>query len=67
MRIAACLGLLSIVLLQPADKVVSTVDRKADFGSLRTYAWGPGHHAYDPAAHQLILGAVNEQLRSGPR
>lgn len=61
---AACIILLS--LLTPVQTaglpVKSKVDPKADFSALRTYAWGSGHKAYNPAAHEAIVTAVDGEL-----
>ena len=46
----------------PIGKADSTFDKKANFASFRTYAWGPGTHAFNPALHKLILEAVEAEM-----
>jgi len=46
----------------PIGKVDSTFDKKANFASFRTYAWTPGSHAFNPAAHQLIVEALDAEM-----
>ena len=43
-------------------KVESTFDKTANFASFRTYAWTPGRHAFNPAAHQLIIEALEAEM-----
>src|SRR5262245_61429571 len=44
---------LVLALHQDIGDVTSSFDKKADFGTFRTYAWGKGHEAFDPAAHKI--------------
>ncbi len=46
----------------PIGKVDSTFDKKANFASFRTYAWGSGTPAFNPAAHTMILEAVDAEM-----
>ena len=46
----------------PIGKVDSTFDKKANFASFRTYAWTPGSHAFNPAAHKLIVEALEAEM-----
>ena len=46
----------------PIGKVDSTFDKKANFASFRTYAWTPGTHAFNPAAHKLIVEALEAEM-----
>ena len=56
--------LLTLVTAQapPIGKAESTFDKKANFASFRTYAWTAGTHAFNPAAHKLILEAVEAEM-----
>jgi hypothetical protein len=56
--------LLTLVAAQvpPIGKADSTFDKKANFASFRTYAWGPGTHAFNPAAHKMILEAIEAEM-----
>ena len=56
--------LLTLVTAQapPIGKADSTFDKKANFASFRTYAWTPGTHAFNPAAHKMILEAVEAEM-----
>jgi hypothetical protein len=47
---------------QPIGQVESQVDKTADFSAFRTYAWSKGHEAFDPAAHKVIVAAVEAQM-----
>jgi hypothetical protein len=57
-------GALVLLLLTPQaiGEVESHLDKKADFGAFRTYSWSKGHQAYNPAAHKLIVAAIDEQM-----
>jgi Domain of unknown function (DUF4136) len=45
-------------------KVVSTIDKKADFESVRTYAWEKGLEVFDREAHKSIVAAIDAELAS---
>lgn len=53
---------LALTQTPPIGKVDSTFDKKADFAAFRTYSWGPGTHAFNPAAHKMILDAVEAEM-----
>lgn len=46
----------------PIGKAESTFDKKANFASFRTYSWTQGSHAFNPAAHKLIVDALEEEM-----
>jgi len=46
----------------PIGKADSTFDKKANFASFRTYASGPGTNAFNPAAHKMILEAIEAEM-----
>ncbi len=46
----------------PIGKADSTFDKKANFASFRTYAWTPGTHAFNPAAHKMISRRVEAEM-----
>jgi hypothetical protein len=46
----------------PIGKADSTFDKKANFASFRTYTWTPGTHAFNPAAHKLIIEALEAEM-----
>jgi len=56
--------LLTLVTAQvpPIGKADSTFDKKANFASFRTYTWTPGTHAFNPAAHKLIIDALEAEM-----
>ena len=56
--------LLTLVTAQvpPIGKADSTFDKKANFASFRTYTWTPGTHAFNPAAHKLIVDALEAEM-----
>jgi hypothetical protein len=60
----AALALLLFLLQPPTDggKVASEYDKQANFATYRTYGWLPGHHAYDPAAHKLLVATIDREL-----
>jgi hypothetical protein len=49
--------------LSPVGKVESRFDKTADFQSLRTYSWGRGNDAFNPAVHKLIVAAIEEEMK----
>ncbi len=58
----ACAIVLLFLMPQTFGEVESRFDDKADFSAYRTYAWGKGHEAYDPAAHKTIVAAIDGQM-----
>jgi hypothetical protein len=46
----------------PVGKVDSTFDKKANFASFKTYQWTPGTHAFNPAAHKIIVEALEAEM-----
>jgi hypothetical protein len=54
--------LLLFLVPQSTDKVESSFDKKADFSAFRTYAWNKGHEAFNPAAHQAIVEAIDTEM-----
>jgi hypothetical protein len=63
-RSSAVLALLLFLLQLPTGggKVASEYDRKANFAAFRTYGWLPGHHAYDPGTHKLLVATIDREL-----
>ena len=55
-------GLLVAAQTPPIGKVDSTFDKKANFAALRTYAWTPGSHAFNPEAHKIIVAALEAEM-----
>jgi Domain of unknown function (DUF4136) len=45
-------------------QVVSTVDKNADFASVRTYAWEKGLEVFDREVHKSIVAAIDAELAS---
>ena len=45
-------------------KVVSTIDKTADFASIRTYGWEKGLEVFDRVAHKSIVDAIDAELAS---
>jgi len=45
-----------------AGKVESTSAKGKNFSAFRTYTWDKGHEAYDPAAHKLIVAAIDKEM-----
>src|SRR5262245_26283395 len=45
-----------------AGKVESTSAKGTNFSAFRTYTWDKGHEAYDPAAHKLIVAAIDKEM-----
>jgi Domain of unknown function (DUF4136) len=60
--IAAVVIGLALTQTPPIGKADSTFDKQANFASFRTYAWTPGSHAFNPAAHQLIVDALEAEM-----
>jgi hypothetical protein len=62
----ACLLVLVVAAAGLAQKAggvnVIVSDKTADFSKLKTYAWGPGHKALDPAWDKAIVAAVEKEL-----
>jgi hypothetical protein len=58
-RVASPTLALLLLLPQEAVKVISSFDKKAEFGACKTYAWDVGPRAYDPVAHKTIVGAMD--------
>jgi Domain of unknown function (DUF4136) len=46
----------------PAGVSVLQQDQATDFSKIRTYEWGPGHKAIDPAYDKAITAAIDAQL-----
>jgi hypothetical protein len=57
-----CLGFLSVAQLPPIGRVDSTFDKGTKFSALRTYTWTTGAHAFNPAAHKLIVEAIEAEM-----
>jgi hypothetical protein len=58
---------LALTMLVPqarSDKgdVESTSAKGKNFAAFRTYTWDKGHEAYDPAAHKLIVAAIDKEM-----
>jgi len=58
---------LALTLLVPQtrakDRSVDTTSAKGkNFAAFKTYAWDKGHEAYDPAAHKLIVAAIDKEM-----
>jgi hypothetical protein len=58
---------LALTLLVPqarsdAGKIESTSAKGTNFSAFRTYSWDKGHEAYDPAAHKLIVAAIDKEM-----
>jgi hypothetical protein len=45
-------------------QVTSTVDKNADFASIRTYAWEKGLEVFDKESHRIIVAAIDAELAS---
>jgi hypothetical protein len=43
-------------------EVKTTVDKKIDFKSFKTYSWEKGQVSADPAAHKSVVAAVEAEL-----
>lgn len=48
----------------PKYRVTVTVDKKADFSAIKTYAWTTGWSAYDPDVDRDIVAAVDRELQA---
>lgn len=58
-------SLLLLVSLQSwpePGQVVSSIDKTADFSSVRTYAWERGIEVADREAHKLVVAAIEAEL-----
>lgn len=55
---------LALLLFTPQDmgKMESDFDKKANFSSFKTYAWGAGHKVFDEATHKLIVDTMDAQM-----
>ncbi len=49
---------------QTKYKVTATAAKHTDFTRLKTHVWEPGWTAFDPAAHEQIVAAVDRELTS---
>jgi hypothetical protein len=47
---------------QTAGVTVLALDKTADFSKFKTYEWGPGHKALDPAWDKSIVAAIEKAL-----
>jgi hypothetical protein len=47
---------------KPAGVTILQSDKTADFSKLKTYEWGPGHKAIDPAWDKAIVAAIEKEL-----
>jgi Domain of unknown function (DUF4136) len=66
MKSFVCLLALMFAVPQSPSKtfpVDSTSVKQRDFASFRTYAWAPGHEAFDRAAHKMIVAAVDSEMK----
>jgi hypothetical protein len=43
-------------------EVKTTVDKKVDFKSLKTYSWEKGQESADPASHKSVVAAVDAEM-----
>ena len=43
-------------------QVISTVDKTADFASVKTYAWEKGQEVFNREAHKMIADAIHAEL-----
>jgi hypothetical protein len=58
-----CMLLLSAVQSSPdPGKVVSSVDKTADFASVRTYAWEKGQEVANRDVHKIIVAAIDAEF-----
>jgi len=62
MNSLACALMLVLLVPQAVGEVESHVDKKVDFSTLKTYAWGAGHDAFDPRAHKVIVADIEAQM-----
>jgi len=62
MNSLACALMILLLVPQTIGEVESHVDKKADFTTLKTYAWSLGHDANDPRAHKAIVADVEAQM-----
>jgi uncharacterized protein DUF4136 len=56
---------LALMLLVPqarSQAVDSTSAKGKNFAAFKTYAWDKGHEAYDPAAHKMIVAAIDKEM-----
>jgi hypothetical protein len=66
--LAVCVSALVVPLAvnaqKPAPAGVSVLqqDQATDFSAFKTYEWGPGHKAIDPAYDKAITAAIDAQL-----
>jgi len=62
----ACLLVLVIAAASLAQKAAGVTvlqsDKTADFSKFKTYEWGPGHPALDPAWDKAIIAAIDKEL-----
>jgi hypothetical protein len=56
------LGLLLAAQTPPVGKVESTFDKNTSFAAFRTYSWVQGTHAFNPAAHKIIVAALSAEM-----
>jgi hypothetical protein len=49
---------------ETAKKVVIDYDKKTDLTKYKTFAWGTGYKALNPAADKAIIAAVEKQLEA---
>ena len=60
------LFVLAVTLLVPQGgkerPVESTAAKGKNFAAFHTYTWDKGHEAYDPAAHKVIVAAIDKEM-----
>src|SRR5262245_3422005 len=57
--------MLALLIPQAGSKdrpVESTSAKGKNFAAFHTYTWDKGHEAYDPAAHKLIVAAIDKEM-----
>ena len=60
-----CSLVLALVQSGPAPgKVISSIEKTADFASVRTYAWEKGQEVFDREAHKAIVAAIDAEWAS---
>ena len=62
MNSLACVVMLLLLGPQKIGDVESSFDKKANFGTFRTYAWNKGQEAFDPSSHRIIVDAIDSQM-----
>jgi hypothetical protein len=58
---------IALMLLVPQTRaqdrgVDSTSAKGKNFAAFKTYSWDKGHEAYDPAAHKMIVAAIDKEM-----